>query len=72
MVMQLFSWGMKKRFVEVTFKKDGSTQIEGHNFKGVACEEATSFLEKLLGSVSGKRKHKAERWHKDQQTIQRH
>ena len=61
----------KKKYGEVTFKKDGTTIIEGHNFKGGSCEEATSFLEKLLGSV-GKRKWKQERWSKGVQNIRTH
>jgi len=61
----------KKKFVEITFGADGSTMVEGHNFKGKACEEATKFLENLLGKV-GKRVFKQERWNKDVQSVRRH
>ena len=47
---------MKK--VEVTVSKDGSVSIEAFGFKGGTCEEATAFLDKILGSKSD-RKYKS-------------
>ena len=64
-------FGMKKESIEVLIDADGNTAIEGQNFKGGMCEKVTSFLEKALGSLI-KRKHKTERWQKDQNVCQLH
>ncbi len=47
---------MTKR-VEITLGKDGSVKVEAFNFKGESCEDATAFLEKVLGKAE-KTEHK--------------
>ncbi len=41
---------MAKR-VEITLGKDGSVKVEAFNFKGASCEDATAFLQKVLGKA---------------------
>ena len=38
----------------VTIKKDGSTEVEGKNFKGAGCEKATEAIEQALGKSTSK------------------
>lgn len=40
---------MSKKRVEITLGKNGSVKVEAHGFKGGSCEDATAFLDKLLG-----------------------
>lgn len=39
----------------VTIKTDGSTEIEGQNFKGNSCAKATEAIEAALGKVKSKK-----------------
>ena len=43
----------------VTISPKGEIQIEGQNFKGISCEQATRKIEEALGKVVNK-KHKPE------------
>jgi hypothetical protein len=42
------------KHIEITFKVDGTCNIEGKEFKGPDCEKATKEIESVLGTVTGK------------------
>lgn len=42
--------------IEVLVKNDGSIKIEAVGFTGADCEKATAYLEKALGTTTGKQK----------------
>ena len=42
--------------IEVVVNTDGGIRIDAVGFKGADCEKATAFLEKALGTVTGKQK----------------
>lgn len=50
---------MAQEKVTVTFKKDGTVKIEGHGFKGPACDKAMEPFEKAVGKKK-KETHKPE------------
>lgn len=60
-----------KKTVTVTFKTDGNIEVEGHGFIGKACEKATAFIEKLLGTVRW-RKPKADAFKQGVQNVRTH
>ena len=60
-----------KKQIEIIVETDGSTQIEGHGFKGGLCEKATKFLEVALGMVT-KRKAKKDRFKMGQARVVNH
>jgi hypothetical protein len=62
--MGITNFWKSEKSVVVTFDKEGEMEVEGHGFIGKACEEATRFIEKLLGTVT-KRKIKPEAYKKD-------
>jgi len=60
-----------KQKITVAIDEDGSTEIEGHGFKGGLCEKATAFLEKALGTIK-KRTRKPDRFRNDRQQCRTH
>lgn len=42
--------------IEITFRPDGSTKVEGIGFKGKSCEQATKAFEEALGRSKSKRR----------------
>jgi hypothetical protein len=49
--------------IHITIEPSGEIQIEAVGFRGADCEQATAFLEKVLGTVSRKeRKPEYYRW----------
>ena len=42
--------------IEVIVSTDGAIKIDAVGFKGADCERATAFLEKALGTASGRQK----------------
>lgn len=42
--------------IEILVMSDGSVKVEARGFKGMDCEQATAFIEKALGRVTGKQK----------------
>jgi len=54
---------MTRKMIEVIVAPDGGIRIDAVGFKGADCEQATAFLEKALGQISGKRK-KPEYYHR--------
>lgn len=61
----------KEKEVTVTFKTDGTIEVEGHGFVGKACEKATAFIEKLLGTVRW-RKTKPDAYKQGVQNVRLH
>ena len=55
---------MSKR-ITITFKKDGTVSMEGHNFKGAECDKFMGELEKSLG-VEKSREDKPEMFQQDE------
>ena len=47
---------MSKEFITLDFSKDGKVKIEGHNYKGASCTQATAAFEKAHGRVKGSKK----------------
>lgn len=48
---------MQKTY-DVTIAPNGKVQIEAKGFEGKECTDATSWLEKLLGRITGRKKKK--------------
>ena len=42
--------------IEITFRPDGTTKVEGVGFKGKDCEAATKAFEDALGRTTGRRR----------------
>ena len=38
-----------RREITIDFKKDGTVEMEGHNFKGADCDQAMGAIEEALG-----------------------
>ena len=56
---------MTGKTIEVVIEPDGGLKIEAVGFKGADCQQATAFLEKALGRVSGRSK-KPEYYHQEE------
>lgn len=55
--------------ITVIFHKDGKVTMEGHEFKGVQCDEAMRHLEEALGEEQS-RENKAEYGKAEQRNTQ--
>lgn len=51
----------KKAFIECTFNRIGEVAVEGHEFKGMACESAMKFIFDKLGKPLKTRKKQGDR-----------
>ncbi len=69
--MSLSNFFRKEKQITIKFDREGEMEIEGHGFKGKACEKATAFIEKLLGTVRN-RKKKPEAYKQEQARVVEH
>ena len=46
---------MTRKIIEITINPTGEIEIEAVGFRGADCEQATAFLEEVLGQVTHKR-----------------
>ncbi len=60
---------MKSKTIEIVFAPSGELQIDAVGFRGPDCEQATAFLEEVLGKVTARRRKSD--WHqKSRRTSQ--
>jgi hypothetical protein len=57
--------------LEITFKPDGTYEIEANGFKGRGCEKATEFLEQALSAGKIKSRRKKPEYHSTVTTTQK-
>ncbi len=60
---------MKSKTVEIVFAPSGELQIDAVGFRGPDCEQATAFLEEVLGKVTAKRR-KSDWYQRSRRTTQ--